>query len=710
MHKDSGKSIELSPESTTYVLPFSGTLVMDKITQPFVYCNGDALCVENEMVQIPITDKTLEIEVEGNRFTICVLCKPWSEDMRLDYNIFGRVYANNLTEKRISEEELFYVIEEDVDEEFQLSLCTFSRSYERITNNDLDIGKALQYMQRIPQVFYRPKQHLKQINEIRPAAVATRTGQESIRHLASHSEHWKGIKANGLIPERLLARVLEEDYAIYENKVAKTLIDNLQKIAQKLRMETLDCGLQISMDDTHSISSEQKIYFRAKDALLKGLDDEDIWITQTLLDEQTQNLNKIIDLIDDCKSTQLYRKLKRQGKVRGRLKQTNIFMKDKNYNYVYQLWNLLAYAQNVKSEEITQQITNEYGIFCRILFLFALRYFNFSLINENADILQGEHLLPNTYKFENWRIAIRESENYEGGFETEVFKYHEIQIDLSEFDLPEECFENILKGVRFENQILYCERILDNKEQELLVNTARLYWPKARQRSNASELKQRLYAHFFNITIPSRTILFVPWKFCLPEHVEQLPQTLAMVKNTIPAKEYDDCYILTISRPNEINGVEDVKVMNNTLFYGFANEDKHLEQDSIGVVPISISDINSYRRYTKILLHHMIAVDEEKNICPICGQPLYQDKNRHYCRNTSCIFELIETRCPKCRKEYLFSRYPLSKLAPAKLDSLGFKLLYEENRFSFKNITDSIVENEKIRPICPHCGHNSADE
>ena len=118
-----------------------------------------------------------------------------------------------------------------------------------------------------------------------------------------------------------MARVLEEDLAIYENKAAQTLVDEFMRTVTRLRLETMDCQLQINMDDSHSVSSEQKSYFKAKDALLKGLDDDDIYIQQKILAEQTEKLSKILDLLSECKSTQLYRALRRSAPVRGKLKQ-----------------------------------------------------------------------------------------------------------------------------------------------------------------------------------------------------------------------------------------------------------------------------------------------------------------------------------------------------------------------------------------------------
>lgn len=707
---DRDQKQKISDDATAYVLPFSGIIMILDIASPFAYVNGDAVKVENGKVSVEIQEKSLAIEADETKYNICVLCSAWSPTLLLDYNSFGRTVENNSIDDGMDQEILFSAIEDENSEELHISLCTFSRSYENITSREFDIDKALDYTQRLPHVFYKPKQHLKQVNEIRPAAVASRIGQESIRYLASHSEHWKGIKANGLIPERLLARVLEEDLAIYENKAAKTLVDEFMRTVTRLRLETMDCQLQINMDDSHSVSSEQKSYFKAKDALLKGLDDEDLYIQQEILAEQTEKLSEILDLLSECKSTQLYRALRRSAPIRGKLKQTNIFMKDKYYKYVYRLWNLLDGANKVGIEEIAKPIEDEYDIFCRVLLLFALRYYNFQAEDEQQDVMYKGKLADSVYRFGNWKAKVYEED---AGFVLEMSKYNEIQVDLQQFEIADNLLNNVLPGVWYKNGILSVDHALNDKEQETLVSEARVCWPKNKQKTYASEMKQRMYAEFFNYSTTSHKILFVPWKYCLPDNVEQIKETLKIVQSEIPMDCYDECFILTISRPNEVTGIDDASVLQQLLNYGDANEDKGLKQSKIGVIPISLSDINSYRRYTKIFLRHMVALDDARDICPICGQKLYQNGNTYECRNTYCQFELIETKCPKCKEKYVFSRYPLSKLAVTKrVDSIGFKMLYEENRLAFKNITEAVIDEkaEKLIPICPHCGHNTQNE
>ena len=90
-----------------------------------------------------------------------------------------------------------------------------------------------------------------------------------------------------------------------------------------------------------------------------------------------------------------------------------------------------------------------------------------------------------------------------------------------------------------------------------------------------------------------------------------------------------------------------------------------------------------------------------------------ENSHEYICTDPAEHAEVILYGCPKCKKMYTFSRYPLSKLAVTKrVDSIGFNMLYEENRLAFKNITEAVIDkkSEKLIPICPHCGHNTLSE
>lgn len=699
------KKILLS-DQTNYLLPYSGKIFIKDIASPLIYINGDAYPVEKTSMTIDVTSTSVDIDGDGIIYTIRVLCKEWSNEIKFDYNVFGNAFNNNLIDNKLDEEILWNALEQD-DDELRLSLCTFNRKFDSVTK-DIDINSMAECVDKLPHIFQKPKQHLKQVNEVRPAAIVSRIGQESISHLASHSEHWKGIKVNGLVPERLLARTLEDDYAIYENRVVKTLVDKLYKKMKSLKAENMDCSMQIGIDDGHSLSSEQKNYYHARDVLMRGMDDDSIAWNQMLLEEQLIAIGRILDCLSQCRSTPLYRLLKKQKVVTGKLKKTNIFMMDKYYKEAYRLWELMNNKKEYSLYDDVKNIDIEYEVFCKVLFLFSLKYFNFEARNKQTDVFRGGKLLSSEYYFKYWNLVVNDlylEELNTDAFEVTIWKDDPITIDVTDYNITSDISLDIDKLNLSGNRLIFYKQFTDSEQDDLL-RKLRLNWPQNKQKRYASELKQKMYTAFNHHQKKESKLLMIPWKYPLPDNVEEAKQTITQLKEQVASRPYDKIVFMTISRPNEYVNIKDETVLEQMLDYGWAKSEEVSTKSKYAFIPIGTGDINSYRRYTKILLDEMCHVDSDHNICPICGEHMKKGagNNNNISTCISCGFQLIETQCNACGEKYLFSRYDLPKVSTIESELPGFKVVSRENILGFKNITNVYIEENQIYPICPWCG------
>jgi len=699
------KKTEMLCTKTNYVLPYSGEIVIEGIKDRIIYINGEAIEVEKGKKVVTVRDKSIRIEGDKQGFDIRVLCSEMPQETTLDYVLFGKAFGNNLVDGVMDSEILFTAIEEEENDEIKLTLCTFNRTFKRIKEKR-DLDSILTFVEKLPHIFYKPKLHLNQVNEIRPASVVSRIGQESISHLASHSEHWKGIKASGLVPERLLARVLEDDYAIYENLVVKTLVDRLYEREKKDQEEGLDCELQTHIDEGHSVSSEQKSYYHAVNILMKGMDEEDEAFLHEILGDQREKVDKILDLLSRCKSTPLYRALKRNKTVKGKLKKTNIFMMDNYYKYAYKLWNIIDNTNEVSAIRNLDDILDEYSIYCKVLFLFSLRYFNFKPVNEYCDVFKGGKFANSKYAFNNWSLHLENIEVKElqtNGFLLTMTISKEIRVDMQGMLMPDEKDLQKFAYVKAEGNELVFSRSILEQEQSDFVSGIKSAIPKAKQNKWSLDLKQKLYATFYNYKEDQRRVLFVPWKYRLVDNIEEIKTTLERMEEAVSQYDFDECYIMTIGRPNDYSNVKDVGVLNNLLYYGDANEIKSVKKGKVGVVPIGMNDMNSYRRFTKIILRQMICLDKQHKNCPICSTLMrYPTEGYAYCNN--CNYQIIETQCSSCGEKFLFTRYDLPKTNGIDTDVAGLKVLFHENSLGYKNITDAIIQGGQLDPVCPCCG------
>ncbi len=92
------------------------------------------------------------------------------------------------------------------------------------------IGRCLPAIIRI---FEKPLIHLRETEEIVPIEAVRKTGLDSLRHASVHSEIWDGADAASLRPMKLLSKLTEDDYSIYENRVFAFVIDRILAFLDK---------------------------------------------------------------------------------------------------------------------------------------------------------------------------------------------------------------------------------------------------------------------------------------------------------------------------------------------------------------------------------------------------------------------------------------------------------------------------------------------
>ena len=676
---------------THYVLPDSGKILIKKVRDEFFFINKRSFDRDSEF-EITVERENITIEADGQYCEIVVLAEEIPQETVLSYKDLYKAYRSH-----VDQNGLFTV--EGLSSAFDaksnklLPLCSFDRQFENITKAS-NRDELLQYVKFLPHIFYRPKIHLKQIEEVRPAAIVTRIGPEAIRHLASHSEHWKGIKVSGLVPERLLAKVLEDDYAIYENRAVKTLVDKLYRRMKKEKEDALDCKMQSSLNDSYSVGREQQNVHDAIHTLSKGLNDKESSLVQELLEKALATIEQILHYLSQCRASPLYRELKRSAAVSGSLKKTNIFMMDTYYKQAYLLWNLFSKSEDITELPEKESISGEYFVYCELLLLFALHFFNFKPDDSSKPLLQDGEFHNVSFSFKYWNITVNSENPY---IYLKMTKKIEYPIEFKNISLPD---SDIAKygAVKKNNATIAFSRKLSDSEQQKLADILSEKIEKNRETWKKSFIRQ-LHDGLQNFSENQRTIVFVPWKYGFIDDSEKLKKTVSQLKEQLP-QDYDEWYILTIGRPNDFSNIEDIAILQTLDSYSLANKESNGKQT--GIIPVSINDINSFRRFTKILLKNMILIDDDYKYCPICGTNMQYADSKHICY--TCNLHIVETICADCHKKYVYTDYELPKTLDIKSDVVGMNVLLNENERGFKNITEVKIQNERIeKPICPYC-------
>jgi len=119
------------------------------------------------------------------------------------------------------------------------------------------------------------------------------------------------------------------------------------------------------------------------------------------------------------------------------------------------------------------------------------------------------------------------------------------------------------------------------------------------------------------------------------------------------------------------------------------------------VLPLTMFDINSYRRIQNLLLRHIISLG--KDLCPSCGNNMRVVGDQKICDN--CYQQLMtKTVCPECRHEYRYISYSLSDDTIKKMLAVDEHSFFKrDSLFQYKDVVEMSVSSGKLRTICPKC-------
>lgn len=213
------------------------------------------------------------------------------------------------------------------------------------------------YFPSIDKITNTPKTGIRYEQEIVPVEKAKKINSESVRHLASHTHFVKEVRdGNYVIPKKILTSYAEQEFAIYENRFIKTLIDRLFVFVNN-RYNVIKDNVLSSSKNHVNISSD----FNINNASVNI--NVDVVIKKTVNSQNEKNnlyllkrVEKLNRMIMAYKNSELYKKLINAPKVNPPIMQTNIIMKNPDFKNCYMLWlfldkyNKLAYDLIVKEK------------------------------------------------------------------------------------------------------------------------------------------------------------------------------------------------------------------------------------------------------------------------------------------------------------------------------------------------------------------------
>ncbi|MSQ84700.1 MAG: DUF2357 domain-containing protein, partial [Myxococcales bacterium] len=211
---------------------------------------------------------------------------------------------------------------------------------ERARPQPLD-REILRHLRHLQQVCQTPRMHLRVEEERLPVGRARRTPMRAVADLVAHPENWEHRSLRSISPSRVLARQVEDDFDLYENRVAARLVDHLLTyLAQRLEeLNRIGAILNISRD--HGEHMRATSPWRARrigqlwSTTLEDNTADELRETLGALDRAQRSLQQLLD-------SQLYRNVPRRHSVAVSLNPTNILINDQHYRKVALLWRVWA--------------------------------------------------------------------------------------------------------------------------------------------------------------------------------------------------------------------------------------------------------------------------------------------------------------------------------------------------------------------------------
>lgn len=205
-----------------------------------------------------------------------------------------------------------------------------------------------------------PKSGLKYLQEVEAIEKAKKVNSDSIRHLAANTHMIKEVKHGNVVPSKILTTQAEINYAIYENRFVKTLVDRLFSFVTH-RYELVKNNIDSYQNKFFNFKSsfelrESEIDLEINLKVKEDLDDETINIRNKELLDRISHLMK---QVNGVRLSPFMEDIKDAKPVTAPIMQTSIILKNVDYRNCYLLWlyldkyNVLNFDVDVSEQNLT---------------------------------------------------------------------------------------------------------------------------------------------------------------------------------------------------------------------------------------------------------------------------------------------------------------------------------------------------------------------
>jgi hypothetical protein len=201
-----------------------------------------------------------------------------------------------------------------------------------------------EYMPVIDGIVRNPRRFIQSDESLVPLEKATKFTEESVKHLAQHTQLIQDIDEGGMPqPLKVLNVFKEETYDIYENRFIHSLVSNLNYFLNYQLDKAKHMGTSVtssSQDYTYNSRNvfDNVTYTSKLEVKIENNGGKEIVLDMNPVIEKIESMYSIVV---GFMSTQVMKELDRAEPVRSPIRKTNAILKDPDLNKCLELWEIL---------------------------------------------------------------------------------------------------------------------------------------------------------------------------------------------------------------------------------------------------------------------------------------------------------------------------------------------------------------------------------
>lgn len=205
------------------------------------------------------------------------------------------------------------------------------------------IDKIEETLVYLDNIIRNPKRFIMQEEEVVPVEKAKKISQETIKHLAQHTDLIQDVDEDGTItPSKVLNVHKEESFDIYENRFIISLLNNLNYFFT-LRKQVTASGSYAKKKKVMTYTGKTKLGNEEVNISLNMETNlqEDLGGVSSSGESVEQRIAKIELVVGDFLKTPFVKELGNAVPVKSPIRKTNTILKNPNFQKALELWEFI---------------------------------------------------------------------------------------------------------------------------------------------------------------------------------------------------------------------------------------------------------------------------------------------------------------------------------------------------------------------------------